>query len=408
MNTPAPSRLCANLEPSEIREIGHLADERPGTLKLQFGESSRPTPEFIRAAGAKALADGFTFYTPNAGYLDLREAIAGKVAELHGASYSPAEEIIVTAGGVMALYLAVHALVDPGDEVVVVSPVWPNIRAIISLAGAVPVEVPLVPRQTGYELDTGRIEAAITGRTRAIFMNSPGNPTGWVATPQQQARVRDAVLTNRLALISDEVYDRLLFDAGTAPSPSMARFTELRERLVVVNSFSKAYSMTGWRVGYALGPAAFVRVMAGLQEFVVSHAPSVSQRAALAALADGEPFVEESRRRYRALRDLACGELAGQPGIDFVAPRGAFYLFVKVKGMRDPLAFARELATRHGVALAPGSAFGAGGEGAVRICFAVDEPVLREALCRFRRAVTDLADSQKGCCVPGVRGDCGR
>ena len=379
------SQLVASLAASEIREIGKLAEGRPGVLKLQFGESSLPTPELIKAAGAKALADGFTFYTANAGYLELREAIAEKARELHGVSLRPDEQIIVTAGGVMAIYLAVHCLVNPGDEVVVVSPAWPNICAIVASARAVAVEVPLSFDGRRYRLDLDALDRAVTPRTRAIFVNSPANPTGWMLSAAERTALRDLVCRRDVVLIADEVYERIVFDGPVAPS--MSRFSELGGRLVVINSFSKAYSMTGWRVGYATGPAELIAAMAKLQEFVVSHAPSVSQRAAIAALRQGEGLVAEARQKYRRLRDIACEELAAVDGAAFAVPDGTFYLFVHLPGMADSFGFARDLVVSRGVALAPGSAFGAGGEGAVRICFAVEEDILTEALARLKTAL---------------------
>ena len=387
-DTPALSRLSAGLEPSQIREIGKLADARSGVLKLHFGESSLSTPAFIKTAAERALTDGYTFYTPNAGYTELRTAIAEKVLELHSAPYDPEREIIVTAGGVMAIYLAVHTLVDPGDEVIIISPAWPNIRTIVTLAGAVPVEVPLLCEEHAFRLDLEQVASAVTPLTRAIFVNSPGNPTGWVMEPEEQAALRDFVCARRLMLISDEVYERIVFQHRIAPS--MSRLEGLSDRLVVINSFSKTYSMTGWRVGYAAGPADVILAMAQLQEFVVSHAPSVSQRAALTALRNGEDFVDKTRQQYQELRDLACAELNDLDNATFVTPAGTFYLFLRIPQITDSFSFAKDLVLRYGVAVAPGSAFGAGGGRAVRICFGVGKEILTEALARLREAVEQL------------------
>lgn len=388
MRPAVTSRVVGQIDPSQIREIGKLADMRPDCLRLHFGESSQPTPEFIKDAAAKALGDGYTFYTPNSGYLELRETIAESIVRLHDTQLDPEREIVVTAGGVMAIYLAMRSLVDPGDEVVLISPAWPNVRQIVTLTGARPVQVPLRLAGKTYRLDPDLLAAAITPKTRVLFVNSPANPTGWVIAPEEQEAVRDLVLGRRLMLISDEVYERLVFDEPVAAS--MSRFRELRDRLVIVNSFSKTYNMTGWRVAYAAGPREVMDAMATLQEFVVSHAPAVSQRAAIAALRQGDSFVESSRCRCRGLRDVACRELAGIPGLELALPQGTFYLFVRIFGIADSLAFARELVLRHGVAVAPGTAFGEGGDASLRICFGVDESILREALARLRRSMADL------------------
>ena len=387
MRSVVTSGIVGQIEPSEIREIGKLADTRPDCLRLHFGESSRPTPDFIKEAACRALAEGYTFYTPNAGYLELRETIAQSIARLHGAQFDPEREIVVTAGGVMAIYLAIRALVDAGEEVVVVAPAWPNVREIVKLTGGVPVQVPLREQADAYRLDLDQLRAAVTPRTKALFVNSPANPTGWMVAPEEQKALRDLVLERNLVLISDEVYEQLVFDGPIAPS--MSRFPELCDRLIVVNSFSKAYSMTGWRVGYAAGPAEVVHAMATLQEFTVSHAPAVSQRAAITALREGDAFVASARGRYRELKDIACRELADVPGLEFVPPQGTFYLFVRVPGITDSFAFAKELVLRYGVATAPGRAFGLGGDASLRICFGADEDILREALSRLRQAVTE-------------------
>lgn len=375
-------RSALELPASSIREIAKLAEGVPGALKLFFGESNVPTPRFLRDAAKKALDEGYTFYTANAGYAELREAISEKERELHGVSYSP-DEIVVTGGGVMAIYLAARACFPRGAKVAVVSPSWPNIPAIVRMVGAEAVEVPLVPAGDKWELDADALERGCRGAA-GLVVNSPSNPTGWVASDEEMERIARAAVDNDLVLLADEVYERLHY--GASPR-SFCELDGLRPRLVLVNSFSKTYCMTGWRVGYACCPEDLARVVAKLQEYVASHAPSVSQRAAIVALRSGEGFIEECRERYLRARELCVRELGSIEGVETVPPAGTFYVFPRLEGVRDSFEFAKALLLEKGVGVAPGSAFGECGEGYLRLCIAVDEETLREALARLGRFV---------------------
>lgn len=371
----------ASIEPSRIRVIADLADTVPGTLRLFYGEDTLPTPEFIKGAARRALEAGLTYYTPNAGFLSLRQAIARQVADLHGAELDPAREVVVTASGMVALNVACHALLGPGDSALVVTPLWPNIAAAVRLTGAQPVEVPLRLEGSRFVLEEADLEAALRPDTKVLVLASPGNPTGWTADAACWERLSDFCERHDLWLLADAVYERLVAEGRAAPSPlSLAR---ARPRTVVAQSFSKAYRMTGWRVGYLVAPPEAARVMSALQEFVVSHAFGVAQEAARVAIVDGEPFVAEAQARYARHRALAVERLRSIPGVTVPEPGGAFYVFPRLEGLADSLAFCRRLVRDYQVGVAPGSAFGAGGEGHIRLCFAVDEPTLHAALDRF-------------------------
>ncbi len=384
--TPRLSPAAA-VPPSKIRAILALADEHPGTLRLFVGEDSRPTPDYIKDAARRAIAENRTYYTPNAGYPEVRRTIADHVAALHGVSVDPATQVVVTASGMNAIVLAVQATVGPGDSAIVLGPLWPNTAAAIRVAGAQAIEVPLAFDPAGYQLDFDRLEAAVQPNTRLLALASPGNPTGWTATAADWARLADFCLRHDLWLMADAVYERIVFEGTVAPSP-LAR-PEIHHRLIVVQSLSKAYRMTGWRLGYLVAPPGIGRVMANLQEYVVSNAPGVVQEAARVAIADGEPFIAEIQQRYAANRALAVGRLRALEDIEVANPTGAFYVFPRLRGLDDSFAFCQRMVRRHGVGLAPGAAFGAGGEGHIRLCFAVEEDILREALDRFASGWAD-------------------
>ncbi len=375
-----PSQRAVAVPRSRIRELSELAAKVKDPLRLYFGESNVPTPAFIKEAAKRALDNGHTYYTHNAGYLDLRQAIAAQTRRLHGLDYDPDGEVIVTAGGVEAMFLALYVTLEPGSKALIVSPCWPNVASIVRMVGATPVEVPLVEAGERLAVDCQGVLDALGPSVRVLFVNSPSNPTGWMMSDAEEAFLARVAQRHGLCLILDQVYERVVFDGTVAPIRHVAR---LRENLLLLNSVSKAYGMTGWRVGYALGPLRIIEQMTKLQEFVVSHAPAPSQRAALAAITEGEPFVRETQARYRALRDLVCERLARCPRVHLVQPQGAFYAFPRIEGLTDSFDFCRRLLLEKGVGLAPGCAFGAGGEGHVRICFAAEESILVPALDRL-------------------------
>ena len=369
---------ATEIPPSQIRELSLLADHLSEPLRLYFGESNLPTPDFIKEAAKTALDENYVFYTPNAGYPELREAVAELVLRLHGPRYDPNGEVVVTASGMMGIVLTMFATLQAGDQAVLITPLWPNMLAAVRLAGALPVEVALDFSADGYVLDIDKVEGAIQSQTRLLCLASPNNPTGWTATPDDHRRLLDLAERYDLTILADEVYERLYYADSVAPS--FCRIEDARRRLVVVNSFSKTYSMTGWRLGWTLAPRELSAQIAKLQEFVVSHAPAFAQRAGITAIREGEPYIASEQQRLGKLRAFTIDRLRAIEGVEVAEPRGTFYAFPKIAGLTDAFGFCEELLRSHHVGLAPGSAFGRGGQGHVRLCFAVEESILRPAL----------------------------
>ncbi len=354
-----------------------------GVLRLYFGESNLPTPDFIKRAAAQALADGFTCYTSNAGLPSLREAIADQYRKLQQVTLDPEREIVITASGVQALNVSIRTVLDPGDEAIILTPAWPNGSAIVQMSNATPIQVPQLLAGERYEIDFDALERAVTPRTRLLLYTSPSNPLGWVATAADQDRLLDFARRHELWLLADEVYDRLYYEASGDPAPSILRKATRQDAVMVVQSFSKAYCMTGWRVGWLVARQDVASKAAELNEFIISHAASFSQKAAEIALRDGEAEVQEMLRRLRDNRDFALRALRAMPGFTVPRPDGAFYLFPRIAGLEDSFAFCRRLLEETRVGIAPGVAFGEGGEGSLRICYAADRSILEPALERL-------------------------
>ncbi len=383
---PAVADSALRVPYSRIRELAEIAMRMDGeVLRLYFGESNLPTPQYIKEAAAKALADGFTYYTANAGLPSLRNAIARQYSRLQNVAIDPETEIVVTASGVQALNVAIRTVLDPGDEALILTPAWPNGSAIVQLVNATPVQIaqPLVGDR--YEIDFDALERAVTPRTRLLIYTSPSNPLGWVATEADQDRLLDFARRHGLWLLADEVYDRLYYDVPElgAPVPSILRKTTRQDAVIVVHSFSKSYCMTGWRVGWLVSRGDVAHRAAELNEFIISHAASFAQKAAETALEHGEAELLEMLTRLRDNRDFCLKALRGMPGFTVPRPDGAFYLFPKVAGLTDSFAFCRQLLEETRVGIAPGVAFGSGGEGSVRICYAAERSILEPALERL-------------------------
>ena len=377
------ARGLAAVSPSRIREIADIAFGMDGVLKLHFGESNLPTPAFIKAAAVRALNEGYTFYTENAGLPALRQAIAEKYHELHEVTLDPRTEILVTASGVQALNVSIRCAIDPGDGAIVLTPNWPNATAIVNLYAGAAREVALAWDGRRYTLDLSAIEAALTPRTRLIVYASPSNPLGWVARPEEQRTLLEFCRRHGLWLLADEVYERIYFAAPVAPC--LLRLCSRDDAVIVVQSFSKSYCMTGWRLGWVVSRRDLVHKTAQLNEFIVSHAPSMVQRAGETALRDGEEFVRKMAQDLKCRVWSCFDSLKGIRGVSVAPPEGSFYLFPRIDGLADSYAFALKLLREEKVAVAPGSAFGNGGEGAIRICCAADESVLDPAMARLRR-----------------------
>jgi aspartate aminotransferase len=390
---PAPAggrrirSIIEDLPASKIAEIAAMGLGDPGVVPLWYGEGDLPTPGFIMDAADRALRAGHTFYTHKRGIPELRQAIADYETRLRGRPLSP-ERVSVTSAGMSAIMLSVQTLVDAGDNVVVVEPVWPNIKAAVQTLGGEPRGVALEALPDGgWRLDPDRVFAACDERTRAIFVNSPSNPTGWVMPREHGAALLAFARRRGLWLISDEVYERLVYD-GSAASPSLLDLADPEDRLIVINSFSKSWAMTGWRLGWLTTPTALNPILEKLIEFNTSGSPTFLQHAAVTALREGEPFVADMVERCRAGRDLVFQGLARFPRVRARPPAGAFYAFFAVEGVTDSTAFAKELLLRHKVGLAPGIAFGDSGEGRLRLCYASAPERLSEALDRLAPALS--------------------
>ena len=361
-----------------------------GVFKLYFGESNIPTPAFIRDAAARAMNEGFTYYTSNAGLDSTRQALAAYYEAKHGVALDPAREIVVTASGVQALNAAIRCVLDPGDEAVVLTPAWPNGASIVQMCNAAPVMMaqPLVKEPGGgtrYTIDFDALEAAITPRTRLLLYTSPSNPLGWVATGDEQRRLLEFTRHHKLWLLADEVYERLWYDGPAlgGVAPSILRLATRQDSVIVAQSFSKSYCMTGWRLGWIAARADLAARARELNEFIVSHAPSFGQRAAETALRDGEPFIAGMLEQFRANRDFCLDVLRPLPGVTVPEPGGAFYLFPRIDGLADSFGFCKRLLAETRVGLAPGVAFGAGGEGSVRLCYASERGIVEPAMERL-------------------------
>ncbi len=378
---PSLAASIQSVQQSRIRELADIAMSMEGVLRLYFGESNQPTPQYIKDAAVRALHEGYTFYTENAGLPGLRRAIADKYRELHGVELDW-KNVVITASGVQALNVSIRCVLDPGDEAIVLTPAWPNGAAIAGMCSAQVIEVPHPLRGGFYEIDYDALESAISPRTRLILYTSPSNPLGWVAKESDQDRLLAICRAHRLWLLADEVYERLYFDGPVAPS--ILRKCSPDDAVIVVQSFSKSYCMTGWRLGWLVSRDDLALKAGQLNEFIVSHAPSMAQKAAETALRDGEGEIRAMVARLRKNRDFVRDALQAIPGVTTPQAEGAFYLFPKIAGMQDSFAFCRGLLLEKKVGIAPGVAFGKGGEGSVRICYAADRSVLEPAMERLR------------------------
>jgi aspartate/methionine/tyrosine aminotransferase len=391
------SELTAVAE-SPMVQIATIAESMPGSLKLCYGESDMPTPAFICEAAHEAALAGHTFYTHTTGSVQLREAIAAKVGELHRVRYSPSE-IMATVGASMAIYAAIRAFVGRGDNAIIISPAYAIFSNGVLMSGGEPRAVPLARDGNRFTLDVDRVRRAIDAGTRMLIVNSPSNPTGWVTSDDEQRALVAIADKHDLMLLSDEVYERLIYDKpeGLSPhdavAPSFSRIAGTRDRLIVVNSFSKTYNMTGWRLGWAQAPERVIETMSKAVEFMTSNPAAMVQQAGIVALRDGEPYIRELRADYASRRLQVKAVLEALPGVSLPDPQGAFYAFPQIDAAGDSTAFTAALLRGTGVALAPGVGFGRDGEGYIRVCFASTESLVGDALSRLRNFVIGGARS---------------
>lgn len=371
----------SRVTPSRIRELADVAFSMDGVFRLHFGESNMPTPQYLKEAAYRAMNEGYTFYTENAGFPSLREALADKYNELHQVDLNPSNEIVVTASGVQALNVSIRCVIDPGDEAIVLTPNWPNASAIVSLFGGHPREVPLAWNGARFEIDFDALETALTPNTKLLVYASPSNPLGWVASTTVQQALLDFCRGNKLWLLADEVYERIYYSGPVAPS--ILRLCSRDDAVIVVQSFSKSYCMTGWRLGWLVSRRDLAKKATQLNEFIVSHAPSMVQRAGEVALKQGEAEVCSMVDLLQKRVHFCFEALHSMKSVSVAKPEGAFYLFPRIDGVTDSFSFALSLLKETKVSVAPGVAFGNGGEGSVRICCAADSSVLKPAMERF-------------------------
>jgi aspartate/methionine/tyrosine aminotransferase len=372
------------LTSSKIRELYNAGLGQPNVLPFWVGEPDEPTPDFIRKAGTDSIAAGELFYTHNLGIPELREALAAYITRLH--RKTTPDQIAVTTAGVNALMVTSQLLVDPGDRVVQVVPLWPNLQEIPKILGATVDTVPLEFSTAGWTLPLQKLIDALKPGTRALYLNSPNNPTGWTVSAQELKVIQEHCRRHGIWVFADDAYERLYYgEEGTAPSFLDTAAED--DRLISANTFSKSWLMTGWRLGWLVVPRALIADLGKLIEYNTSCAPVFVQRAGIAAVKEGEPVIARTRYRFRKARDFLINQLREVPRVEVAVPSGTMYAFFKVDGVKDSLAFCKELVRDVGLGLAPGSAFGPEGEGYVRWCFAASEEKLADGVARLRRAL---------------------
>jgi aspartate/methionine/tyrosine aminotransferase len=386
IETPLTARAAVrSLVASKIRELYNEGIGRSDILPFWVGEPDQPTPDFIRRAGVASIEAGEVFYSHNYGIPELRDALRVYLSDLHGRKIEDGQ-LAITSAGVNALMIASQLLIEPGDRVVEVVPLWPNLQEIPKILGASVHTVALRFLPSGWTLDVDRLVQELKPGTKALYINSPNNPTGWTITREQQKAILEHCRRHGIWIFADDAYERLFFGEGRC-APSFLELMDAEDRVISANTFSKSWLMTGWRLGWLVVPQGLSADLGKLIEYNTSCAPVFVQRAGIAALKDGEPVIAGTRERFRHCRDFLVGELKKTKRIEVALPPGTMYAFFKVEGVSDSLAFCKTLVREHGLGLAPGSAFGPEGEGFVRWCFAASDERLAEGVKRLRRAL---------------------
>ncbi|HEV7433603.1 MAG TPA: pyridoxal phosphate-dependent aminotransferase [Pseudorhizobium sp.] len=373
---------------SGIVEVITYARNREGLIPLWAGEGDLPSPDFVNQAASAALLGGETFYTWQRGIPELREALSRYYARHFSVPLS-SDHFYVTGSGMHAIMLAVQALTNPGDELIYLSPAWPNIVASVEIGGAKAVPLALDFVQGGWSLDMEKLERLVTPRTRALFVNTPSNPTGWTASKEELTAILDLARRHGLWIVADEIYALYYYGVATRAA-SFMDVMEPGDKVIFANSFSKNWSMTGWRVGWLVAPPELGQVIENLIQYSNSGVAQFLQRGCVVALDRGDEFVRENIGRARISRDLLCDALISTNRVETLKPEGALYAFLKVDGVTDSRAAALDIVDKVQVALAPGSAFGVGGELFLRACFLRDPAQVREAADRLADYILKL------------------
>ncbi len=382
--TPQAQDSESRFSHSLIRAVANTAMGRQDVLAFWFGESDQATPSFIREAAIASLRDGETFYSENLGRLYLRQAIATYLTDLHQLPITT-DRIAVTSSGVSALMLASQLLVAPGDRVVAVTPLWPNAVEIPKVVHGRVTSVSLEVKDGRWTLPLDKLLHALTPGTRMLVLNSPNNPTGWTIQRAEQVAILEHCRRHGIWIIADDVYERLVYADEMRSAPSFLTLTDEDERLIVINSFSKTWSMTGWRLGWMVAPPAILPDLGSLLEYNTSCVSEFTQRAGVAAMQQGEPYVSKQRAELAGTKAKLSAALTHLPGLEVPQADGAMYLFLRVAGESDSVSLAKRLIEEAGLGLAPGRAFGPEGEGWLRWCYAADWKKIESGIERLAR-----------------------
>ena len=380
------SKKATELKPSGIRRFFDLAAGMEGVVSLGVGEPDFVTAWGVREAAISSLEQGFTSYTANAGLLELRQEISNYMKKQFKVEYSPEEEIIVTVGASQAIDIAMRAILDPGDEVIIIEPCFVSYLPMVELAGGVAVQVQTL-KENDFKILPSQLEAVMTEKTKAIMLCSPNNPTGSMLNKNELKELAEIVEKHDLLVIADEIYGELVYDEEYASLPSIPG---MRERTILVSGFSKTFAMTGWRLGFVCAPPEISDAMLKIHQYAMMCAPTMSQYAALEALKNGRPDVEEMIKSYRRRRNYIVQSL-NEIGLTCHMPGGAFYAFPSIESSGlSSQEFAEQLLKQEGVAVVPGDVFGESGEGHIRCSYASSIEQLQEAIKRMKRFMDSL------------------
>lgn len=382
------SRIANEIQPSLTRRLFDKAKEYENVIDLTLGDPDYPTPQNVCEAGCKAIMEGKTKYTANAGLPELRAAVADKVFEETGIKYDPAKNVIITVGAMGALYLLIKSYINEGDEVLIPAPYWINYSQMVTMSGGVPVIVN--SNREGFALSVDLLEKAVTPKTRMMIINTPCNPTGEVYSKESLEAIAQIALKNNILVVADEAYSSVLFDG--AEFTSIVNIPDMKDNTILVNSFSKRYSMTGWRVGYAVGDETIISAMTRLQENVASCCPQPSQYAAIEALKGSQESVENMVKGYQQRRDIFVEGINRLDKLSCRKPQGTFYVFVDIsKTGMNSVDFAYDLLDKAQVAVVPGITYGDLGDNYVRVALTRNDDIIREAVSRIEKYVDSLS-----------------